>query len=266
MNSVFDDPNNPDNWEENDWEFEDYLRTTDSGYGSPPPSGNGRGIAALIIPIVIIVAIIGSCTAVFQGAKAANRCIVSGCKNERQSSWTSYCSVHGCQYPLCSRTPQKGGKYCIEHTCKKPGCMDRVVTYDGYCEKHKPKYKTCAVSGCKNNAVTGGTYCYYHTCDVEGCYRVAYTVLGSSYCSDHKCAYSGCPNKALTKGGMCEKHKGKKSPAKSETKSKSTNKSKAGSSKSSKDRDDAEALYEDYEGEFEDMDEAEEYWEEEYDG
>lgn len=291
MKDVFTPRNNFNEWFENDWESDEYIKSTRGRSGNNHSSGKGNWKAILIVSIVILVLFVGSCAACMHDVKAADRCIVSGCKNKRQSSWTTYCSFHGCQYPLCGSKHQEGGLYCVEHTCKKQGCMERVRTFDGYCTEHKPEDKTCAVSGCRNDAVTGGKYCSYHTCDVEGCYYVAYTVLKSNYCSDRKCAYKDCPNKALSKGGMCEKHKGQKNPSTTDSKSNAGTKAsgvkrydprksdssnteepdrsdpQSGSEKtnSSKDRDDAEALYEDYEDEFGDMDEAEEYWEEEYD-
>ena len=60
MKNVFDPHNNYDEWEENDWEYEEYRKTTG---GNRRPEGKNDWKILLVVYFIIIILVMASCAA-----------------------------------------------------------------------------------------------------------------------------------------------------------------------------------------------------------
>ncbi len=118
---------------------------------------------------------------------------------------TSFAGKRTCLKKYCDREAVEGGCYCRFHTCAEPGCYAGVSSANEKCEKHKTHYdyssskagkKICLKKGCDIEAVNGGLYCRFHTCAEPGCYTGVSSA--NERCEKHKIQYKSRSNTSKT--------------------------------------------------------------------
>ena len=151
--------------------------------------------------------------------------------------------------------------------CVEKGCRNAAKDGELYCDYHSFTHQSFAQSATPTTKTSGST-AFSKTCNKIGCDNPK--AYGSVYCSTHTCKESGCWSFTDDPSGYCAKHKpvgssGKSSSYNSSYKSSYKSSSSEKSSRKTLDDQDEEELYYDDPYEFEDIDDAWDYLEDEED-